>query len=179
MAPWPQSVAAKAWHPARSGTRRDLLGTLVLQALPLAEEDDPLRRADHCNAVAEQLVQGILLASSDGDTTRAEQLGGLLGEVLDRGIAPNLERIDLQDADPPRLADAERVEQRSGQAVEVLQRNLEKAPPAAQPGLQKALEAVGKEKPPGHPGKGKGKKDKAPKALPPGLQKKMNGEAKD
>jgi hypothetical protein len=175
----PTELRSPTWQPAQSGTLRDLLGTLVLQALLLAEENDPLRRADHCNAVAEQLVQGILLASSGGDTTRAEQLGGLLGEVMDRGIVPNLERIDLRDADPPRLADAERVEQRSGEAVEVLQRNLEKAPPAAQPGLQKALEAVGKEKPPGHPGKGKGKKDKAPKGLPPGLQKKMNGEAKD
>jgi len=169
----PSELRSPAWQPAQSGTLRDLLGTLVLQALLLAEEDDPLRRADHCNAVAEQLVQGILLASSGGDTSRAEQLGGLLGHVMDRGIAPNLERLDLKNADPPRLADAERVEQRSGQAMAVLQRNLEKAPPAAQPGLQKALEAAAKEQPPGLSGKTKGKKDKAPKGPPPGLPKKM------
>ncbi|MBL8800168.1 MAG: hypothetical protein JNM56_40170 [Planctomycetia bacterium] len=172
----PPEPRTPAWQPAQSGTLRDLLGTLVLQALLLAEENDPLRRADHCNAVAEQLVQGILLASSGGDSARAEHLGGLLGHVMERGIAPNLERIDLKNADPPRRAEAERVEQRTGQAVEVLQRNLEKAPPVAQPALRKALEAAAQEQGPGQPGKGKGKKDKGgkggPPALPPGLQKK-------
>lgn len=154
-------VRSPAWQPARSGTLRDLLGTLVLHGLRLAEEDDPLKRADSCNEMAEHLVQGILLASSGGDSDRAAALGGFLGSVMDRGVGKNLDRFEPEGAGELRLAHAERIGQRLGQAVQVLEDNLEKAPPAAQPALEKAIKASS----PGHDkfkgkGKSKGKKDR-------------------
>ncbi len=149
------------WQPARSGTMRDLLGVLVLQGIQLAEESDPLRRAEHCNDVAEHIVQGILLASSGGDTDRAVKLGGFLGSVMDRGVTTNLDRYQPAGPQDVRMAEAERIEERSTKAVEVLERNLEKASVAAQPALEKALEAS----------KHKSSKGKKPKGLPPGLQK--------
>jgi hypothetical protein len=154
-------LRSPSWEPSRSGTMRDLLGVVVLQGIQLAEEPDPLRRAEHCNDVAEHLVQGILLASSGGDSDRAAKLGGFLGNVMDRGVASNLDRYQPVGPQDVRMAEAERIEERSSKAVETLFANLEKAPEAAQPALQKALEAS-KSKP------GKGKKGKG---LPPGLQK--------
>jgi hypothetical protein len=154
-------VRSPAWQFGRSGTMRDLMGTLVLQGLDLAKEDDPLKRADYCNDMAEHLVQGILLASSGGDSGRAETLGGFLGSVMDRGVGKNLDRGVPEGAGELRLAQAERIGQRLGQAVQVLEDNLEKAPPAAQPALQKAIEKAshGHDKFKGK-GKAKGKKDK-------------------
>jgi hypothetical protein len=163
----PGDLKSPAWQPARSGTTRDLLGTVVLHGLRLAEENDPLRRADSCNEVAEHLVQGILLASGGGDTERAGKLGGFLGSLMDRGVAPNLQRF--QDSAPAdaRIKEAEQVGERSVRAVEVLQEKLERAPAVAQPGLQKALEMSSNPQPSlSHDGKGK-----KPKGLPPGLLK--------
>lgn len=154
-------LRSPSWEPSRSGTMRDLLGIVVLQGIQLAEEPDPLRRAEHCNDVADHLVQGILLASSGGDTDRAEKLGGFLANVMDRGVASNLDRFQPVGPQDVRMAEAERIEERSNKAVETLFANLEKAPEAAQPGLQKALEAS-------RPKPGKGKKGKG---LPPAFLK--------
>jgi hypothetical protein len=158
-----------SWQPARSGTMRDLLGVLVLQGIELAEETDPLRRAATCNSVAEHLVQGILLASSGGDADRAAKLGGFLGSVMDRGVATNLDRYQPAGPEDARMAEVKQIGEQSVQTVEVLEKNLEKAPPAAQPALQKAIEASSGPLPPKFPDMGKGKKP--PRGLPPGLMK--------
>jgi hypothetical protein len=163
-------LRAPAWQPARSGTMRDLVGTLVLHALLLAEEQDPLRRADHCNEVAEHLVQGILLASAGGDTDRAAKLGGFLGNMMDRGVISNLERYQPAGPEDARMAEAARIGERSARAVEVLEKNLEKAPAAAQVGLQKALEATQRGQDNGPSSKGKKSR---PEKTPPGLLKKL------
>src|SRR5262249_27714581 len=154
--PAPPELRSPPWQPARSGTLRDLLGPLVLEGLRLAAEDDPLRRADSCNDVADHLVQGILLASSGGDTDRAAKLGSYLGNVRDRGVNKNLERFEPANAQDKRAEEADRIGQRMDQAVEILEQQLAKAPPAAQPGLRKALEAQEKFKA-NSKGKGKGK----------------------
>src|SRR5262249_7925215 len=130
------------WQPAKSGTMRDLLGVLVLQGIDLAEEKDPLRRAQTCNEVADHLVQGILLASSGGDTVRAEKLGGFLGSVMDRGVATNLDRFQATASpDDARIQEMEKIDQKADETVGVLEKNLEKAPAVAQVGLKKAIEA--------------------------------------
>jgi len=162
-----------AWQPARSGTVRDLLGTMVVQGLRLAEEDDPLRRADYCTDVADHLVQGILLASAGGDTQRADCLSGFLGSVMDRGVAINLERFHATEPDDERREEAERIGGRSAKAMEVLQRNLKNAPAAAQAGLQRALQAGKGRNTPETKGPPRGL---FPDKLPPGLQKKQQRE---
>lgn len=164
-APAPAALPS-AWVPVRSGTTRDLLGVLVLQAIQLAEENDPLRRAECCNDVAEHLVQGILLASSGGDTDRAARLGGFLNAVIDRGVASNLQRYQAAGPEDTRQAEVGRIGERSSRTVEVLEKNLEQAPAAAQPALEKALEAT-TGRPKHEPGKGK----KGHRGLPPGLQR--------
>jgi hypothetical protein len=180
----------------RQGTPRALLGALVMQGLRLAETDDPLRRADCCSDIADNLVQTILVASATGDTEQASWLGKHLGEVMDRGVERNLARAQVIDAEGARKAEVERVSQRSAQATAALERNLERAPAAARAGLQRALEASGHGERNGQESRGKGKgknkgkgkgnrpaalepeepkglPQKGKSTLPPGLEKKF------
>ena len=62
-------------------------------------------------------------------------------ELLEGGVADNLEREAARGPAPDRLAEAERVRQRAAQATDVLERNLSRAPAAARPGLERALGA--------------------------------------
>src|SRR5205807_1845156 len=101
--------AAPSWQPARTSTTRDLLAALVVQGLRLAEETDPLRKADVCNDVADHLVQSIVLASAGGDTERADKLGGLLGSVMDQGVASNLSKVETANPEDARVQEAEKV----------------------------------------------------------------------
>lgn len=161
-----------------------LLATLVYGGLRLADDPDPLRRADTCTDVADALVQSIVLASAAGDAERSDELGKSLGEFLDKGLSVNLGRVP-SDLPASRQAEFDRVKQRAAKATGALERNLERAPAPAKAGLERALEAsrhgreraaeAGKGK-----GKGKGKKpDHAgpkdgrggPPKGPPGLEK--------
>lgn len=161
------STGSKA--PAANG---DLLTTVVRQTVFLAEEDDPLRRADHCNEVAEQLAQVIVLSAARGRTAQAATLGTCLGDVVEQGAATNLARFIPTGENDPRRGEFERIRQRSTRAAEVLKQNLDDAPAPARVGLERALSASqrgrgkaakpgnGKPHPPGRP----------PNFVPPGLR---------
>jgi hypothetical protein len=168
-----------------------ILAATVVGSLKLAEERDPLRRADICNDVAESLSELIVFTAWSGEEETAGQLGHHLNEVVDRGVKTNLARYQASGPDDSRKAEYERVAQRGQHSIEVLQRNLERAPPAARKGLQRALEAKlshGKGPPAkgdsATPGRGKGKGHSQSKAtrdatdasggdrIPPGLLKK-------
>jgi hypothetical protein len=170
-----------AWL-ADSSSPRPLLETVVVEGLRLAEEDDPLRRADSCSRVVEQLVQTILLTSARGEAKPASTLGKCLGEMVDRGVVVNLNRAKVDDADKDRMAERERVRRRVAAASAVLESNLQRAPPQARAGLQRAMEASrgGLERA-AQAGKGKGNSKsngihgRPPKDrpfFPPGLEKK-------
>src|SRR5690349_20582493 len=118
-----------------------------------------------------------------GEAQRAAALGQCLSEMADRGVAANLNRVDVDDADTDGLAELERVRQRAGGASASLQSNWQRAPSSARKGLEQAMEASrGSLERAAHAGKGKGKlkpKDKRPhlpkgKPLPPGLEKKRD-----
>jgi hypothetical protein len=175
-APPPGALSADSSGP------HPLLETVVVEGLRLAEEEDPLRRADSCSIVAEQLVQTILFTSAMGEGKQVSTLGKCLGEMVDRGVVVNLNRAKVDDADKDRLAERERVGRRVASVSAVLQTNLHRAPPQARAGLQRALEASrsGLERA-AQAGKGKGNskpngmQSRPPKErpfFPPGLQKK-------
>jgi hypothetical protein len=71
---------------------RDLLliETLVDGSLKLAAEDDALRRADHCNRLADKLAREIKQAMGKKEAGRANQLSLQMQELLTRGVASNL-----------------------------------------------------------------------------------------
>ncbi len=171
---------AEVVAPATAGRGfRPLLAALVQQALKLADETDPLRRADLCSELAALLTPALVVLAAGSDVQQAEEMGSCLGDLLERGVANNLDRAESEDAQGLRQAELDKVRERSVQAAAVFERNLEDAPPAAQAGLQRVVEASteGRErvlqpgKPkgkPGHPGPpGKGKP-----IVPPGLKNK-------
>jgi hypothetical protein len=149
---------------------RSLLGALVSNGLLLAEEDDPLRRAQYCTDLSDRLVARILQASATGDTDQASQMGKYLGQIMELGVVYNLENVSPLELEGPRRQEWERIGERAAQATDALERNLDQAPEAAKPVLEKALEAADQ-------GRAQAKTEyKGPKGkgkLPPGLEKKL------
>lgn len=79
-----------------------LIQALVDEGLNLAGEEEPLKRAQMCNSLAENLVQEIQLATGKGDEPRAAGLSNYLQTVLVRGVAGNLNLARRQL--PPNMA---------------------------------------------------------------------------
>lgn len=152
----------------------NLLASLVGTNLKLANEDDPLRRAEYCSDLADDLSQRIVLLSLDGDEHRAAELGEYLGDVVDRGVTTNLDRFHPTGPDDPRWMEYDRIKQHSPHSLDVLQRNLERAPEPAKKGLMRAIEAQqrgrGKPKEHGHPSP----PGRSPDFIPPGLKKSLS-----
>ncbi len=160
------------------------LESLVAQTIRMGEATDPLARANESAVLAATLAHAITVLSVAGLNDDAYRVGDAMDGVLDHGVAANLDRVTAADATGKFRKEVTDVRERAGRATEVLERNLAKAPPAAQAGLERALEAAnpgrvkatgkGWGKPAGtgppwkkgdgeHPGKG---------GMPPGWQKK-------
>jgi hypothetical protein len=111
--------------PAPPGTPQALLSALVVHGLLLAEEDDPLRRADYCGDMANHMVQAIVLASARGDQDSATRLGKQLGSVLDRGVTPNLGRFQAKDPQDPNLAELKQLIEKLVPAIQALEQGVD------------------------------------------------------
>jgi hypothetical protein len=108
--------------PGGSDYRRLLLSALVMNGIRLAEETDPLKRADCCSDLADHLLQAIVTASVKGDDHNVSALGKNLGEFVDRGISVNLARVSVND---PRVAELKDLMQRTTHIMLALDRTLE------------------------------------------------------
>jgi hypothetical protein len=149
-------TAAPAKGAPASGTAPPLIATLVAHGLRLADEDDPVRRADLAADLASLLAPAIVLCSASGDEDGAEDLGDCLDD-LRQGMGANLKQAEEDGLPPARRAEADKVRERSDEAMGVLERNLEQLPPPARKGVERALEA----------GKGNKPKPKDKHPLPP------------
>src|SRR5262249_53783156 len=162
---------------------RPLLAALVCHGLRLADEADPLHRAAICSEVAEILAPNIVVLSMQGNAQETRDLGASMGDLVERGVASNLEQVEDAEPTEAQQEQAERIRRRTAQAAEVLEQNLAQAPPAARAGLQRAIEASGKGRdkalqPNKNKAKGKGvknapgpHKEPAPKSKSKGHQK--------
>jgi hypothetical protein len=83
--PSPAGDRARELHRNRS-----LISRVVNGGLRLAETDDPLKRAEHCNQLAGRLADDLIEAADDGEGLRAGQLAVHYRLVLERGVATNL-----------------------------------------------------------------------------------------
>jgi hypothetical protein len=156
-------------RPRYASERLELLAVLVRSGLRLAREDDPLNRAADCSEVAEFLVHVLARAEARGDPELAVQLGQRLAELMDRGVADNLGRVDVAEPDERQVERLEWLGRKLTRTNETLERQLKRAPEAARPGLLKALEASskGRDKALKAAAKGKGKPEKPSKDKPP------------
>jgi hypothetical protein len=80
---------ARVWQAQRN---QALIQKLVEGGLSLAKADNPLERARQCNELATGLVHEIREAADDHDGDRAVELGRHLQDVLQNGVAANLDK---------------------------------------------------------------------------------------
>jgi hypothetical protein len=117
-----------------------LIETLVVQGLRLANETEPLQRADVCCDVADNLALTIMEASKKGsDRAEMVKLGTYLG-TTNRAIASNLARVEINN-DRKRRKEFERITNRAAQTMTDLQSEIQEAPPQFRQALQQALDA--------------------------------------
>jgi hypothetical protein len=128
--------------PQAPGGTRDLVGLLAAEGVRLAEESDPLRRAEFCLDVSDQLLQTILQVAAVADAEQASVLGRHLGAVLVLGVVANLERAEVAEGDNRRLGEYRRISERGGQMAALLRQKLDQASPRARLGLEKAVDAA-------------------------------------
>ena len=115
--------------------------TLVVQGLRLAGESDPLKRADVCVDLTDNLVQMILAASKNGsDREEMVKLGAYVG-AMERVVVVNLNHVTVSKPDMKRQKEYERVNRRAEKTIEDFRTSVQNAPPAARPGLEEALTA--------------------------------------
>jgi hypothetical protein len=110
---------------------RHLVQVLVTSGLSLAQEEDALRRADFCNALASSVVREIHQAAELQDSSRAVELSEHLQALLKRGVASNLTSVRL--VTPPgstRELEMRRVSQQMKELTGPLERLLKGAVPA-------------------------------------------------
>jgi len=105
---------------------RGLIEKLVAGGLQLAGEEDPLRRADFCTGVAEQLAAEIEQAAEGSENARAAEFGQHLRAMLQDGVAHNLTtargRIPAGSAEEKRLFE---VNERAAKVLGGLERRLQ------------------------------------------------------
>jgi len=116
----PQPLPGKARHFQRN---YGLVRSLVESSLRLAEEDDPLKRAQCCNDLLERFASEVNTAAEEKDLARVLELGQHLHDLLAQGVAANLRAVRKQFPEGSSLDkilhDARARAERSLQPVEV------------------------------------------------------------
>ncbi|HXG09513.1 MAG TPA: hypothetical protein VNK04_06960 [Gemmataceae bacterium] len=139
--PAPSAEAQRAEQLRRN---RGLIRMLVEGGLSLAGEEDPVRRAEYCNNMAERLAGAIKEATQHRDSPRMMELGRHLRVLLERGVAPNLSlaRGDIPEgsADEMKL---HKVRDHTARVVGLLEEEFRRAADAEpQADMREALDVV-------------------------------------
>jgi hypothetical protein len=162
LASTPQAPPAAAERLERLQEDRNLIVALVDGGLRLAAEDDPLQRAQTCNALVGHLAREVKQAAARKNRSRAADLGRHLQALLERGVASNLSLARSQmPQDSPVIADVQRLGQEAVEVMGPAMRELEASPEQEVPdmhstvqGLSRAraeIEKVSKSQPKGRP----------------------------
>ncbi|HZU38082.1 MAG TPA: hypothetical protein VFA18_19325 [Gemmataceae bacterium] len=116
---WADAPPTRPADEARLLENMDLVKNLVKGSLLLAAEDDPLKRADHCNALAIYVASEMEQAADKQDGDRTLELAGYLRALLEQGVASNLQ-TSQRDLKPGSARDQE-VNQLGQQVRKVLE----------------------------------------------------------
>jgi hypothetical protein len=132
----------QVWQVQRN---QKLVGELVEGGLHLAQAEDYLQRARCCNELANSLAEEIRQAADDHDGERAVELGRHLQDILQDGVAANLNRERAQvPQGSTRETEMNAVRNRAGGIIDPLLDDLDqilKDNPAA---LKEVLQAIQK-----------------------------------
>ncbi len=156
---------------------RPLLQTLVFKGLTLAAEPDPLNRADLCSDMAVRVAPSVMLLSAGASSDKAVAVGDCWGELLERGVAGNLEKLERERGKDAVREDVDKLRERTFKDLDSMEAGLADAPAALQANVKRTIEASAAGRERLSPGKGKGKGPSSKwgendRPLPPGLQKK-------
>lgn len=123
---------------------RQLIEALVESGLQLAGENDPIKRANHLNGLADRVVTEIRTAARASENHRVEELGDHLRAILEEGVAASLEHV--HEAAPPGSSLAQKlkdVQKRTAGTIQQLQDELETSrDPAVQYRLREVLRSA-------------------------------------
>jgi hypothetical protein len=125
--------------------RRDLalVRKLVRGGLQLANETDPLKRADHCNALAKGLSREVERAVKDRDRSRADVLGQKLEALLVRGVAGNMQRArEKLPPNAPTPPELHRLRDEALSVMDPLRKEFDRVPDHEQEQMSGVLHAV-------------------------------------
>lgn len=86
----PSSPLSPATHCELFKTNQDLLQHLVNDGIELADDDQPLKRAEQCNRTAAMLARYLGNAADDQNADRVVELAGIMSDVVRDGLVPNL-----------------------------------------------------------------------------------------
>lgn len=119
---------------------RKTAAALVDSSLSVADEPDPLRRAEIFRQVAGALAERAKDQATSGDTASAERLALCCLRAIAQGITGNIEKVQLGQEDPKAAQADALLDQASGEA-ESLQGVLAKLPDSPRKRVAAALES--------------------------------------
>lgn len=133
----PTPAPVPAAPPAVPAPAASLLEEAVAQGLRLAAESDPLRRAQSCVAMADDLARTIVRDAPVAANDEMQQLGSCLGGFTGPAVETNLRRVDAAHR-----AEADRIRQKAARATASLEQHLDRVPRRARAALTLALDAA-------------------------------------
>ena len=142
LADVPESPPDAAEQARQLHRNRELVKMLVDHSVDLAGAEDPIRRAEYCNKVAESFASAIKQAADERDGERACELGLHFRDVLRDGVASNLVAVGIPP-DSPGRADLLKISNAVIELTDPLELRLRRALDAEhQPQLERALRSV-------------------------------------
>jgi hypothetical protein len=143
LADGPAPVRSPAERLEQFRRDRGLVRKLVEGGLQLANQDDPLKRADQCNLLAKDLSQAVQQAVQERDRARGERFGQGLEKLLVHGVAGNLNLVaDHPAPDGPSLSEVHRLSDEALSVMEPLQKEFDRAPDSQQKQMEKVLQCL-------------------------------------
>jgi hypothetical protein len=143
LADGPARAPSAAERLRRFRQERALVRKLVESGLRLAQEADPLQRADECKLLAGGLTQEIQRLVKEKDGNRADALGKQLEALLVRGVAGNLNRARSGLApNSPALPELRRLAREAIAVTDPLQAELDQVAGPEQEQMQGIQQAV-------------------------------------
>jgi hypothetical protein len=140
--PEPPSAAEQAQQFHRN---RELIETLVMSGLALAEQKTRLDRTVSCNDLAKKLADEMRRATRSREGYRAAELGKHLYSLLNDGVARNLKESARHIPEgSPGVQELQRIQQGVRELLKPLRDDLNNlAAPGDREQIQQALDAIG------------------------------------
>lgn len=136
----PSTSSADAYRVRQLQRNQGLIQALVRSGLKLAEEDDPLKRADYCTDLAQRFAREIQEAAEGKEGARAAELGKHFYDVMKLGVASNLKTVRLSTpAGSTRELEMHRLSDQTSKMLQPVEEQLQRSADADSEHMGQAL----------------------------------------